>query len=441
MRLSTAFFKTISVSLTLAALFACSGGNNDAASNMIDAAGKHVVSTGYTSWRQQHWVVYEQLTGGSSDTSPNTLCSQCHGADLNGGISKVSCFSASFQGASCHANPDFTLGHPSSWADPTASDFHGASTFGFPAKPVQGSTTLADDCGLCHAVATNTALIGSAPSCITTSAQFGIACHSFSPAAAPKGCTSCHHTPPSGAAGALGANGAALPDVAGDHAPHISAFGLGCKACHNGGGSHTVHHAVGNGVAFLNLSGGYKAKVGTFGFTNGKCSAVSCHGGQQTPNWFTGGIDVNTQCLSCHEQGSATVAPLPAVGLVVQMPQYNSFFSGFKKDGVSNLHQFHLVTTNPQDQVTFANIFCTDCHSRQKLALQHFTKLSTHNFDGGDPVDTIGGPDTLISDGSTAPSDISGVVHSSSYLTNPSRISCSIVNCHGPGQTMKWINP
>jgi len=42
-----------------------------------------------------------------------SACGDCHGGDLQGGISKVSCFSASRDGQSCHA--DGPGGHPAGW--------------------------------------------------------------------------------------------------------------------------------------------------------------------------------------------------------------------------------------------------------------------------------------------------------------------------------------
>jgi hypothetical protein len=40
---------------------------------------------------------------GAEHLADNNACTECHGADLKGGISNVSCFSASFDGVSCHA--------------------------------------------------------------------------------------------------------------------------------------------------------------------------------------------------------------------------------------------------------------------------------------------------------------------------------------------------
>ena len=48
----------------------------------------------------QNWLVDHR---GRSLANP-TQCQECYGADNRGGISRVSCFSASFNGVACHAN-------------------------------------------------------------------------------------------------------------------------------------------------------------------------------------------------------------------------------------------------------------------------------------------------------------------------------------------------
>lgn len=63
-------------------------------------------------WRSLH---------GSRYISNTASCEECHGADLRGGISRVSCYSSEFEGMSCHSvGPS---GHPEGWADPL---LHGA---------------------------------------------------------------------------------------------------------------------------------------------------------------------------------------------------------------------------------------------------------------------------------------------------------------------------
>lgn len=67
-------------------------------------------------------------------------CQECHGADLDGGISKVSCFSASRDGRPCHASGP--SGHPVGWSDP---DVHGADAKAAPAVD-KGFAS----CQVCH---------------------------------------------------------------------------------------------------------------------------------------------------------------------------------------------------------------------------------------------------------------------------------------------------
>lgn len=63
------------------------------------------------------------LIGGAtpvSEVRDTSVCSQCHGANLDGGIARISCFA-------CHNGPDGSIGHPSGWLSDTANPagFHG----------------------------------------------------------------------------------------------------------------------------------------------------------------------------------------------------------------------------------------------------------------------------------------------------------------------------
>lgn len=95
--------------LALCAWLGCSKGNDQAI--ILDATGKHPAG----------WVV--PLNGGNHPAmyiSSPEQCRECHGADLLGGISKVSCFSADRNGVSCHAQGPR---HPDGWS---AAEAHGA---------------------------------------------------------------------------------------------------------------------------------------------------------------------------------------------------------------------------------------------------------------------------------------------------------------------------
>lgn len=207
----------------------------------------------------------------------------------------------------------------------------------------------------------------------------GFACHATSPAANPTGCVSCHSLPP---------NGTTAPNRANAHAKHLALFGLTCDSCHSGGGSGTVNHA--KGVAAVSLPVTLKAKSITtsFGYdaTSGKCSGIICHGGQPTPIWSGGIINVATDCLKCHEQGSAS-----------QAPQYNSFYSGqwsFNGSSSVNLHKLHLLSTDTKTTPA-TPIVCINCHNISALAAKHFIGLTTSDFEGA-PTGTIGGGTTKI---------------------------------------------
>ena len=76
--------------------------------------------------------------GGASQQSN---CSECHGADLRGGISLVSCFAASFDGTRCHGSGPGTR-HPEGWAAGTS---HGP-----PTKAIPGENTGFESCRRCH---------------------------------------------------------------------------------------------------------------------------------------------------------------------------------------------------------------------------------------------------------------------------------------------------
>jgi predicted CxxxxCH...CXXCH cytochrome family protein len=96
----------------------------------------------------------------------------------------------------------------------------------------------------------------------------------------------------------------------------------------------------------------YNAKTGASGFDNSsllRCTNVSCHGGQPTPNWRTGTIDVVNACLSCHALGTA---------------QYNSYNSG--------RHTKHT------DQFGLSAATCKRCHDATKVNVAgHLTDLAT----------------------------------------------------------------
>jgi len=115
--------------LFLFGLMGCSKGNQGAPT--LNSAGKH----------PSGWVV--AANGGTHPasylTSPGQ-CFECHGKDLTGGISKVSCFSSDRSGVSCHAlGPQ---GHPAGFRLP---ENHGSR-----AKAAVGGVNGMAFCKNCH---------------------------------------------------------------------------------------------------------------------------------------------------------------------------------------------------------------------------------------------------------------------------------------------------
>jgi predicted CxxxxCH...CXXCH cytochrome family protein len=167
-------------------------------------------------------------------------------------------------------------------------------------------------------------------------------------------CGSCHALPP---------NGSAYPNGAGAHAVHLALPGVGnCAVCHPGSSAATHD----NGWIDLSVAATYNAKTGAAAENpddTPSCVTVSCHGGQTTPDWGTGTINVDTQCISCHARGTG---------------QYNSYNSG--------QHGRSAHTSRA----------CTACHNTTKLASTHFSRLDTPTMEGPASA-TVGGGTTRVS--------------------------------------------
>ena len=105
---STLLIVTTIFLLTFAAT-ACNTANEESPLSLLDESGQHPAG-----WTEAH---------GSFASPDGSSCTSCHGAGLDGGISNVSCSSASFNGQSCHAGgPAF---HSAGWLDKQAGEFHG----------------------------------------------------------------------------------------------------------------------------------------------------------------------------------------------------------------------------------------------------------------------------------------------------------------------------
>lgn len=205
------------------------------------------------------------------------------------------------------------------------------------------AANLAVACALCHgADLSGPAGGGVGPACSD--------CHSAGSPVSNTGCTSCHGRPPAGNT---------APDRAAAHGPHVNLSGLGddCQACHDGAGSATAIHRIDSNQD-VRMPALYTPKTGAtpqYDRNSRTCSNVSCHGGLTTPDWFSGRIDIRSDCQACHRSGTA---------------QYNSYYD-----------EAHRVDDHN-------GLNCTDCHDPDKLAVTHFTNLATPGFDG-DAADSI----------------------------------------------------
>jgi predicted CxxxxCH...CXXCH cytochrome family protein len=361
-----------------------------------------------------------QVHGNAAKTTPSSTagfayCQVCHGSGTNfdGGSSATSCFTTChFVYATGPVNTPYPP-HPVQWRSGdsyvhTTTDGGNAPVCAFchaagnnspivpPTPPAPAGTPAGCfNNTLCHGVGgaahpvpyndgshysvTSATFPGSCSACHDVSApssKAGPVCQSCHVAASPlsaAGCTSCHASPPNGGAPA----GSVYPNIAGAHAVHLGLNSAGspvsCDTCHNGLGpslSNLNHYnraksRVAPGDAAFGTT--YNAQSGASSFDNSaalSCSNVSCHGGQATPNWQTGTLDVNTQCASCH------TVPIPAT------PQFNG--------PTSSNHN------RAQHQVA-----CIVCHNTTALAVNHFTNLSTPALEGPASA-TIGGAGTFI---------------------------------------------
>ncbi len=260
----------ILVSVLLIFAFGCSKARRTGSTIFNSETGKHP-----DNWIVDHRAAYLSDTG---------QCVACHGADLKGGVSGVSCFSASWNGYSCHANGP--SGHASGWNDPGN---HGVSAKAAP-DALQGKGFQA--CERCHGTDFAGGVINR--SCFT--------CHGVSAPHSPrpwKGGARTHTDVNSGNAPVCaqchvhGAYSSTQPNP-----PAATGTAPGCfnsTLCHG-----QVGHAVGWSSADVH---GLSAKAAP-GSASGFAYCQTCHGTD-----FAGG-SVSISCFTCHTV-SAPHSPRP----------------------------------------------------------------------------------------------------------------------------------
>ncbi len=260
-------WKKIAVLLTAASVslfFGCSKQNTE--SVFDPQTGKHPAN-----WVQNH---------PSSFLSNPSKCSECHGSDLKGGISKVSCFSASFNGMACHPNGP---GHanPAVWATPAQ---HGAAAKAAPNSALMHGFST---CQLCHGGNFTGGIANQ--TCLNTAGCHGVGVMSPHPSAWLPTDTYNHNTTDPGNASVC-----ALCHTAGANSPlgplpPLPGTPPGCfnsTLCHSG-----VHPS---GWSSPSQHGAHAKLASDPSTTSGFSTCQTCHG-----NDFSGG-SAYTACSSCH---------------------------------------------------------------------------------------------------------------------------------------------
>ena len=106
MHITSILLKTITIIAASAALLACSNGNDSGSAALLDSTGKHVAN-----WTQLH---------GTGGVSSMKSCTECHGSDLLGGVTKIGCMNSTVAGSSCHATKSPNVARNSAGRDVAA---------------------------------------------------------------------------------------------------------------------------------------------------------------------------------------------------------------------------------------------------------------------------------------------------------------------------------
>ena len=260
-------------------------------------------------------------THGATFLTDPALCIECHGTDLQGGISGVSCYSATWNGISCHANGPG--GHPAGWNIPSSHGSHAKSAPG--AAAMQGFST----CQICHGSDFTGGLVNTACS----------SCHGVNAPHPPKPWISSaltHTSTDTGNAPVCAlchTNGANSPIVPPSPPAGASPGCFNATLCHGAAGHPsgwavpTMHGAFAkaapNPATMSGFSTCQPCHGNTFGGNATHPACFSCHGGSapHPTSWRTGTYthtNTNTSnasvCALCHTNGvnSPIAPPSPA---------------------------------------------------------------------------------------------------------------------------------
>ncbi len=271
MKLLVKLFSAVALA---AVLWGCSTANDSAT---INEAGKHPANWVVADIGGDHPAAYLKSSG---------QCFVCHGNDLKGGMSGISCFSASLNGITCHAQGPSA--HPTGFALP---ENHGVR-----AKEALGGANGFAFCQQCHGTAFAG---GKTPSGVTSSSC--IACHAVGAPHSPKpwrGNARTHtNTDTSNAAVCAQCHtaGANLTEEL-----RQSSYATGTPGCFN---NTLCHGAVGHPTGWADPAQHGASAKALPGGTSGIAYCKSCHG---TDYHGAGAIP---SCFSCHASAPHSPAP------------------------------------------------------------------------------------------------------------------------------------
>ena len=374
--------------LLAAAAFAagCSTSNTNSDLSLVNASGNHPAD-----------FVATHPAFASPDGS---ACVSCHGDNLQGGISRVSCFTASFNGQACHA------------AGPTPANHQSIATW---VNAHQGEaaalrpTFSGCDTAVCHG-ATLQGAVG--PSCFSPSFA-GFLCHSGGPPpdfhdratwfvdhrafAIANGTASCataachgatRHADPPGATG-----------------PSCFRAAWGALACHAGGpGSGGANHSV---PFFDNTH--FQATPATF-----TSVCFTCH------DEFAPTVKAGPACQTCHVAAS----PLTALNCTSchTNPPDSAAPAGAVYPNIEGAHAEHIALTSVGTPIS-----CDTCHDGLGSGtLSHYVRAGAVRVPPGDVAFPAGFLYTGIAG--------TAVTFDNALAT----LTCSNISCHGAQGTPNW---
>lgn len=367
------------------------------------------------------------------------VCTECHGADLRGGVSGVSCYSASFGGMSCHANGP--VGHPAGWSDPSQ---HGvAAEQDFSAcKICHGATykggLVTTTCYQCH----------NGPGLNHPAPAWVVADHKTAALTDNTVCQKCHGTNYLGGGSHIACNSCHMenqtkvhrlawyPDVQLNHRAYALANGTSscanqychgtnltgvansgpsCSTCHTWpfteGACGTCHAIPPAGTTFPDTAGRHAIHTGLGSYIT--CDTCHTGAGSGTANHQNSTADVNIAAtyngnagaatytaasfsctnVSCHG-GPRTQTSTQAQSRTSTLVQTPSWLTGAitVNTQCTSCHVLGSSAGNPEDNSYYSgrhylhvyqqSIACTTCHNTTSLAVNHFTNLDTPAMEG-----------------------------------------------------------